>query len=208
MTSATTVLGDIDPQRLGTTLPHERLIHRISNHSGKPDNTCVDVELVAEELNRFRARGGGAICDVTPIGVGRDPEALRQVSRLSGLHIVSGLGLYQLEVWPDSLHNMSAAELADFLVAQASGDAHGIAAGLLGEIASHNEPDHADWRKYRMTDEERQIFRAVADQGHRIKILTKQESFKKACVPCSFFSLLLQAGLRSVAFQQRGDKTS
>tara|TARA_B100000809_G_scaffold253459_1_gene289487 strand:- start:1817 stop:2233 length:417 start_codon:yes stop_codon:yes gene_type:complete len=55
MTSATTVLGDIDPQRLGTTLPHEHLIHCISNHSGKPDNTCVDVELVAEELNRFRA---------------------------------------------------------------------------------------------------------------------------------------------------------
>ena len=55
MTSATTVLGDIGPQRLGTTLPHEHLIHRISNHSGKRNNTCVDVELVAEELNRFRA---------------------------------------------------------------------------------------------------------------------------------------------------------
>lgn len=167
MTSVITVLGEIDPERLGTTLPHEHVIHRISIHSGKPDNTCVDVELAAEELSRFRRAGGGSVCDVTPIGVGRDPEALQQVSRLSGVHIVSGLGLYQLEVWPDCLRSMSQTELADFLVDQASGDSDGIPAGLLGEIASHNEPDHADWRKYRLTEEERKIFHAVANAQRR-----------------------------------------
>ena len=42
---------------------------------------------------------------------------------------------------------------------------------------------------------------AVELQGHRIKILGKQELFEKSDVPGGFFSLLLQTGLRSVALQ-------
>jgi len=38
-------------------------------------------------------------------------------------------------------------------------------------------------------------------QGHRIKILAKQELFEKTSVPAGFFSLLLQTGLRSVSLQ-------
>ena len=70
-------------ENLGVVLPHEHAIHRITIHSGKADNTMVDVELLAEELRLFKAAGGGTICDVTPVNVGRDPAALREVSRRS-----------------------------------------------------------------------------------------------------------------------------
>ena len=45
-------------------------------------------------------------------------------------------------------------------------------------------------------------------QGHRIKILAKQEIFEETGVPGGFFSLLLQTGFRSVTLQQRGDKAT
>ena len=160
---ARTVLGDVPIEELGVVLPHEHVIHRISIHSGKADNTMVDVALLAEELRRFKAAGGGTICDVTPVNVGRDPAALREVSRLSGVHIVSGLGLYQLDVWTADMLAMSRAQLADFLIRESRGASSGVAAGFLGEIASHNEPEHADWRKYRLTEKEAEVFEAVAD---------------------------------------------
>jgi phosphotriesterase-related protein len=160
---ARTVLGDVPIENLGVVLPHEHVIHRITIHSGKADNTMVDVELLAEELRLFKAAGGGTICDVTPVNVGRDPEALREVSRLSGVHIVSALGLYQLEVWTADMLAMSRAELAEYLIRDSQGEFSGVAAGFLGEIASHNEPEHADWRKYQLTEKEIEVFQAVAD---------------------------------------------
>jgi len=164
--SAMSVTGKVPLTSLGITLPHEHLIHRISVYSHKPDNTCLDVDLVVEELSIFRQAGGRTICDVTPLSVGRDPRALREVSQKSGVHVVSGLGLYELETWPDWMRKLSRSELADFLVAESQGGETGIAAGLIGEIASHNE-DHSDWRKYRLWDEEAEIFRAVADTQRR-----------------------------------------
>lgn len=162
-----TVLAEVEARLLGATLPHEHVIHRISNQSHNPDNTCVDIPLAAEELSLFRKAGGGTVCDVTPIGVGRDPRALQEVSRIAGVHIVSGLGLYEFSVWPPELRRMSVEALADFLVQEANGGAAGVAAGLLGEISSHNEREHADWRRYRLTPEEANVFSAVARAQRR-----------------------------------------
>ena len=161
-----TVTGDVSLSALGVTLPHEHVIHRISAFSGKPDNTCTDVNLVAAELEIFRKAGGGTICDVTPLATGRDPVALREVSEKSGVYIVSAVGLYDLKVWPQEMRRLSRTELADLLVSHVYGDGTGIRAGFIGEIASHNEP-HSDWRQYQLYDEEVHIFRAVADAQRR-----------------------------------------
>jgi len=126
-----------------------------------PDNTCTDPQLAASELVIFREAGGGTVCDVTPLGIGRDPQALQEVSRLSDVPIISALGLYQFEVWPERLRGLSPAELAGFLVAEANGESTGVRAGFLGEITSHNEP-HAEWRRYRLLPEEEVLFQAVA----------------------------------------------
>jgi len=163
---AVTVAGELPVAELGVTLPHEHLIHRISIHSGKPDNTCVDINVVAEELACFRAAGGTTVCDLTTPGIGRDPSALRELARRSGVTIISGMGIYQLEAWPAGLAAMSETDLADFLVRQALGGNTGIAAGIIGEVASHNE-DHCDWRKYELLDNEQMLFHAVANAQKR-----------------------------------------
>jgi phosphotriesterase-related protein len=58
---------------------------------------------------------------------------------------------------------MSCRELAGFLCREAEGESTGVRAGLLGEVASHNEPDHADWTQYRLTEPEEILLGAVAD---------------------------------------------
>ena len=103
---------------------------------------------------------------MTPVDVGRDPQALLEVSQTSGVHIVSALGLYQLECWPGAMRAMSQQQLSDYLVNEVTGDRTGIAAGFIGEIASHNEL-HSDWRRYRLWDEEVKVFTAVADAQRR-----------------------------------------
>ena len=46
------------------------------------------------ELKLFQQAGGGTVCDVTTMGIRCKPEALPQISRESGVHIVMGAGYY------------------------------------------------------------------------------------------------------------------
>ena len=151
-----TVAGRVDAGSLGVVLPHEHLIHSISVHSGRADNACLDVELAAAECRRFRDAGGGAICDVTPLGLGRDLAALRAVSEASGVAVISALGLYEIWTQPDEVRGRPARVVADYLEPGAE------RCGLIGEIASHNEPGHADWRRYALYASERDVFAGTA----------------------------------------------
>ena len=161
-----TVTGEIAPEDIGTTLIHEHVIHNLNLHSGKADNVVDDADLVAGELAAFRKAGGRTICDLTPAGVGRSPRTLKEIADRTGLNIVSGMGLYQLDVIPPEILSRSRQELADFFVREATGGDTGIQAGIFGEITSHNE-DHADWQRYRLLDKEVEIFQAVAQAQQR-----------------------------------------
>lgn len=156
-----TVTGGLDADDLGVVLPHEHLIHSISIHSGRADNTCLDVDLAADECRRFREAGGGTICDVTPLGLGRDLAALRAVSELSGVPVVSALGLYDTWTQPDEVRGRPARVVADYLERGSEGS------GLIGEIASHNESGHADWRRYALYASERDLFAGAAHAQRR-----------------------------------------
>ena len=158
---AQTVTGGVDARDLGLVLPHEHLIHSISVHSGRADNACLDVELAAAECRRFREAGGGAICDVTPLGLGRDLTALRAVSEASGVPVISALGLYDTWTQPDEVRGRPARVVADYLERGAEG------CGLIGEIASHNESGHADWRRYAFYASERDLFAGAAQAQRR-----------------------------------------
>jgi predicted metal-dependent phosphotriesterase family hydrolase len=161
-----TVTGPLPVSGLGVTLPHEHVIHRISNFSRNDDNTCVDIDLMTRELVRYRKAGGGTVCDMTPIGVGRDACALREVSNRSGVAIVTGVGVYDVSTYPEHLVHASREEWADFLLAEVMGGGTSIRAGVIGEVASHNEP-HANWRHYRLFPIEETVFQAVADVQKR-----------------------------------------
>ena len=119
-----TVLGRVSADALGITLPHEHLFvdasclflepqeaslkeiahapvslenlswvlyHQFNNL----DNTrLLDEELVIKEVMLYKKEGGGAIVDVTNIGLGREPLAIARISRTTGMHVIMGSGYY------------------------------------------------------------------------------------------------------------------
>jgi predicted metal-dependent phosphotriesterase family hydrolase len=53
------------------------------------DNLLMnDVRLAERELLEFKKAGGDTVIDATSIG--RDPEALRRISRATGLNVIAG----------------------------------------------------------------------------------------------------------------------
>lgn len=160
------VTGEVPADRMGVTLCHEHLVCDISGHSGRADNILDDPELMAEELKAFRDAGGGSVVDVTPEGVGRDPVALRRISLLSGVSILSGIALYVESTYPPWVRGASESAIADFLEEHLVGGVSGVRAALIGELASHNE-NHIDWTRYRLTPGEERVFRAAAAAQRR-----------------------------------------
>lgn len=141
----TTVLGPIDADELGVTLPHEHLFIDISNQfteSADPekrrlgrervraehaavlacnpyairDNLLLDdPDLAAEEIGFFRDAGGRTVVDCTPVGIGRDVRRLRDLSRATGVHVVAGCGYYTADTHPAGLRDRSIEDRADEL---------------------------------------------------------------------------------------------
>jgi phosphotriesterase-related protein len=161
-----TVLGTIDATELGVTLAHDHVLidgtfmyvepdeisqrglahQKISlqnrgwvayNWTSSRDNVELkDEEIAVAELKRFVAAGGKSIVDPTNIGLGRDPNALARIARLTGTHIVMGAGFYLSSTHPADMSEKS----QDALTAQIVDDIEvgvgdtGIRAGIIGEV--------------------------------------------------------------------------
>jgi phosphotriesterase-related protein len=135
-----TVQGPIAPEQLGVCMAHEHLIvdswamWQVPNYSLIVD----DVDLITEEVQRYRDAGGNSIVDVTNIGLGRDPKALRQISCATGLNLVMGTGWYRERAYPSYIQEMSANELAALMVREIEEGVDGtdVRAGIIGEIGT------------------------------------------------------------------------
>lgn len=162
-----TVLGEIDPGAMGITLTHDHLLVDGWGLRQLYEAILDDEELAADELAKFKAAGGGTVCDPTNIGLGRDPEALVRLSRATGVHIVMGAGWYREVVYPGYIAERSTEELAGFLVDEVEHgvDGSGIRPGFIGEIGT--ERGH-------ITPAVERVFRAAARAHVRtgIPILT------------------------------------
>jgi len=135
-----TVSGPIPPDKLGVTLPHEHtglFLWHVPNRWDHWELT-PDELLIADELREFRRRGGGAIVDLTPQGVGRDPERLRRLASRTGLHVVMGTGWLSEAYYPAEarIDRRSVDDLADALVVEVRDGVGetGIRPGIIGEI--------------------------------------------------------------------------
>jgi 5-phospho-D-xylono-1,4-lactonase len=93
-----TVLGDVEPTALGPTYCHEHLMTRPAARFGD-DLRLNDEDRAADELERFRAAGGGAIVDATTPEFGRDPSALMRLAERTGVHVVACTGHVSEEYW-------------------------------------------------------------------------------------------------------------
>jgi predicted metal-dependent phosphotriesterase family hydrolase len=142
MAHVQTVLGPVEPQSLGVTLPHEHtqiaLWHIPSRHDYW--QLTRDEPVILEELAAFRAANGGAIVDLTLPGVGRDPAWLAGLARASGLQVVMGCGWYRGMHYPAEalIDRRSVDDLADELVGEIElgVGGTGIRPGIIGEIGT------------------------------------------------------------------------
>jgi phosphotriesterase-related protein len=145
-----TVLGPVDQESLGFTLPHEHLLFDLSVFLHEPDEDWKreyadaqvtmettgalrrdpticrdnlilrDEDVAAGELARFTAAGGGTIVDLTPPALGRDPAALRRLSQRAGVHIVASTGHYIAATHPPEVAGQTEEELAAWMIGEIS----------------------------------------------------------------------------------------
>ncbi|MFA9429650.1 phosphotriesterase [Egicoccus sp. AB-alg2] len=118
-----TVLGDLPARSLGRTDYHEHLLQVTPL---LPGDELDDVDVSAEETARLRDSGFDALVDLTPIGLGRDPTGLAEISRRTGVHVVAATGVHREGHYPDDhpVRRWDVARLSEVFEAE-------ITAGLL-----------------------------------------------------------------------------
>ena len=161
-----TVLGPVQPSELGATTTHEHLYIdfsfmyrpaqdspsqelgdapitlenlgwiRRNYYSNRSNLHLMDLDTTIGEVRKYREVGGGAIVDATSTGIGRNPEALAQISRESGVHIVMGAGFYVAAVHPEDMDARSVEDLAREITGDIveGVDGSGVKAGVIGEV--------------------------------------------------------------------------
>jgi phosphotriesterase-related protein len=161
-----TVTGPVPVDQLGMTLMHEHILNdcrcwwhapktrerqylaesfvcieilgelRQDPFVNKHNITLDDEPLAIAELKAFAAEGGRTVVEPTCQGIGRDPRALRRISEATGLNIVMGAGYYLGSSHPGKVAAMTAEQIADEIVREATRGADGsdVRIGLIGEI--------------------------------------------------------------------------
>jgi phosphotriesterase-related protein len=144
-----TVRGDIEPSRLGPTDSHEHLffVTRL-----QPGDEMADQSRAVEEARTLVEAGGRALVDWTPLGLGRSPDGLLQVSLATGLHVVGATGVHREAHYPPE----------DPLRAQAE---EVLAARFVSDIAAEEAPAGAikvGASYHRLQPFEKKVFAAAA----------------------------------------------
>ena len=114
----------------------------------------TDVEDAVDAMAEYKAAGGGCIVDVTPIGVGRNPAGLRQISARSGVGVVMGTGYYVRDYHPAGLADLDEDAIAELIVkdiVEGVGPEQ-VRPGIIGEIG-------LVWPVH---EQERKVLRAAA----------------------------------------------
>jgi len=112
-----TVLGDLPVDRLGRTDYHE---HLFQVSPLLPGDELDDEVRSGNEAAHLRAAGIDAMIEATPVGLGRNPEGVARIARLTGLHIVLTTGAHREQHYAPGhpLLGMTEAELAALFEAE------------------------------------------------------------------------------------------
>lgn len=92
-----TVLGPVAPAAIGPTDAHDHLFLRTPVLEGQEID---ELERSIEEAELAAASGLSTIVDMTPIGCGRRPSALRELATRAGLHVVAASGYHRDAHYP------------------------------------------------------------------------------------------------------------
>jgi len=116
-----TVTGDIAPEQLGVTQPHEHTIILPGKSCEVNPALLLDSpECAVLELSDYKAVGGTSIVDAQPIGVERSPLLMQEVSIKSGIQIVATTGFHRPCFYPADhfLFTETAEQLAKRIVSE------------------------------------------------------------------------------------------
>lgn|SRR5574341_368933 len=138
-----TVLGDIVPDKLGTTVCHEHILVSITLEQTLTHNDILN------DLQVYYRLGGRSIVELTNIGMGRDAVGLSQISQETGLNIICGTGFYLHKYYPAHVHDASLQELEQILITEITQGIQdtGIRAGIVGEIGTSQDDIMLDEEK-------------------------------------------------------------
>lgn len=105
-----TVLGELEPERLGVCDSHDHLFFRSVL---LPGQELDDVAAALAEVREFAAAGGQAIVQWTPHGLGRRAEELPGISTQTGVSLVAATGLHRAEHYPEGFVEQVRPRLAE-----------------------------------------------------------------------------------------------
>jgi len=158
-----TVTGPVAADQLGITLPHEHL-YLDAYHVSRGAGLLTEIPLLVQEVQNYRKAGGTTIVEVSSLGLGRNPDALQQIARRTGVNIIMGCGWYQERYYEPRFYEQTTNEMAASIVrdlTEGVGET-GIRAGIIGEIGSD---------RGRISPAEERSFRAAA-RAHRATNVT------------------------------------
>lgn len=97
---------------------------------------CDDVDLMVNELSSLKALGIGTIIDVTPIGLGRFPKKLKEISSRTGLHVIAGTGYYHRQSLETNDIPRTITQVEERLITDLTSGIDGtdVRAGIIAEI--------------------------------------------------------------------------
>ena len=116
-----TVTGDIAPEQLSVTQPHEHTIILPGKSCEVNPALLLDSpECAVLELADYKAAGGTSIVDAQPIGVERSPLLMKEISIKSGIQIVATTGFHRPCFYPADhfLFSETAEQLAERIVSE------------------------------------------------------------------------------------------
>ncbi|MET0356505.1 MAG: hypothetical protein ABW044_06975 [Cellvibrio sp.] len=116
-----TVLGPQPSSNMGFTLSHEHLFADLRPYAEQIKsplslNQNEIITIVLPHLDEVRNLGFKTFIDCTAVGLGRNPSLLKELSKATGMNIVTTTGAYlsaDLQFKPDYFDRMTADELAE-----------------------------------------------------------------------------------------------
>ncbi|NWX43707.1 PTER protein, partial [Steatornis caripensis] len=210
---AQTVLGPVDPDRLGYTLTHEHLTMKYSSCFCPPsprqeplsdgpiemqnlfwikqnpysykENLLLyqETDAVKEELLHFKAAGGGTIVENTTTGTGWDMNTLKKLAEETGVHINAGAGFYVGSTHSSQTQTMT---LTGVIVDEILSGADGtnINCGVVGEMG-------CSWP---LTQSEHRVLQAIAQAQSQLGCPVIIHPGRDSDAPFQIIRILQEAG--------------
>uniref|UniRef100_A0A8C5XDJ5 N-acetyltaurine hydrolase n=1 Tax=Microcebus murinus TaxID=30608 RepID=A0A8C5XDJ5_MICMU len=211
-----TVLGLVEPSKLGRTLTHEHLTMTFDcsycppppSHEAISKEPFVmknlfwiqknpychkenlhlneETEAVKEELLYFKAQGGGALVENTTTGISRDVRTLRWLAKQTGVHIIAGAGFYVDATHSSETRAMSVEQLTDVLIHEVLHGADGTSIKC-GVIGEIG----CSWP---LTESERKVLQATAHAQTQLGCPVIIHPGRNSSAPFEIIRVLQEAG--------------